>query len=95
MKFKNIMIVTLVPLRADHLSCYGYHRDTTPNIDRIAAEGTIFRARLFDGRADAAGTRFVINWPISFVSWGIWQCRLTRFCADCLRRFGTYDGYLT
>ncbi len=42
MKFKNIMIITLVPLRADHLSCYGYHRDTTPNIDRIAAEGTIF-----------------------------------------------------
>ncbi len=42
MKSKNIMIITLVPLRADHLSCYGYHRDTTPNIDRIAAEGTIF-----------------------------------------------------
>ena len=38
----NIMIITLVPLRADHLSCYGYHRDTTPNIDRIAAEGTNF-----------------------------------------------------
>lgn len=38
----NVMIITLVPLRADHLSCYGYHRDTTPNIDRIAAEGTIF-----------------------------------------------------
>ncbi len=42
MEPKNIMIITLVPLRADHLSCYGYHRDTTPNIDRIAAEGTIF-----------------------------------------------------
>ena len=42
MKSKNIMIITLVPLRADHLSCYGYHRDTTPNIDRIAVEGTIF-----------------------------------------------------
>ena len=38
----NIMIISLVPLRADHLSCYGYHRETTPNIDRLAAEGTIY-----------------------------------------------------
>jgi arylsulfatase A-like enzyme len=50
-------------LRADHLGCYGYHRDTSPNIDRIASEGTIFtnyyasdapclpsRAALFLGR---------------------------------------------
>ncbi|MHA1197168.1 MAG: sulfatase [Promethearchaeota archaeon] len=28
--------------RADHLGCYGYHRNTTPNIDKIAKEGTIF-----------------------------------------------------
>lgn len=26
-------------LRADHLSCYGYTRETTPNIDEIAATG--------------------------------------------------------
>ncbi len=42
MESMNIVIIALCPLRADHLSCYGYHRDTTPNIDRIAAEGTIF-----------------------------------------------------
>src|SRR3989339_8614 len=29
-------------LRADHLGCYGYHRNTSPNIDRIANEGIIF-----------------------------------------------------
>ncbi|MCY3023660.1 MAG: sulfatase [Planctomycetota bacterium] len=28
--------------RADHLSCYGYRRQTTPNMDRIAAQGVRF-----------------------------------------------------
>jgi arylsulfatase A-like enzyme len=38
----NILWIVIDTLRADHLSCYGYHRDTTPNIDRIAAEGVLF-----------------------------------------------------
>ncbi|MCX5796290.1 MAG: sulfatase [Elusimicrobia bacterium] len=29
-------------LRADHLGCYGYHRDTSPHIDALAKEGTLF-----------------------------------------------------
>ncbi len=29
-------------LRADHLGCYGYHRETSPNIDRIASDGVRF-----------------------------------------------------
>ena len=30
-------------MRADHLSCYGYKRSTTPNIDAVAREGTMFK----------------------------------------------------
>lgn len=29
-------------LRRDHMSCYGYHRLTTPHIDRFAQESTLF-----------------------------------------------------
>jgi arylsulfatase A-like enzyme len=29
-------------LRPDHLGCYGYHRDTSPNIDRVARDGIRF-----------------------------------------------------
>lgn len=39
----NIVIVTIDTLRADHLSCYGYDRPTTPFIDEIAARGCVFR----------------------------------------------------
>lgn len=39
---KNIVILGSDSLRADHLSCNGYHRPTSPNIDRIAAKGVNF-----------------------------------------------------
>ena len=39
----NIVLITIDTLRADHLSCYGYNRETSPNIDRIAEEGILFK----------------------------------------------------
>ncbi|MFQ5738917.1 MAG: sulfatase-like hydrolase/transferase [Acidobacteriota bacterium] len=38
----NLLIVSVDTLRADHLSCYGYKLNRTPNIDRWAAEGVRF-----------------------------------------------------
>lgn len=38
----NVVLISLDTVRADHLSCYGYERSTTPNIDAIAREGVIF-----------------------------------------------------
>lgn len=35
----NVLIVVIDSMRADHVGCYGYDRNTTPNIDHIAAEG--------------------------------------------------------
>lgn len=35
----RILYLDIDALRADHLGCYGYHRATSPAIDRIAAEG--------------------------------------------------------
>jgi len=40
---KNLIFITIDALRADHLGCYGYPRDTTPNIDKLAEKGIIFK----------------------------------------------------
>ncbi len=38
----NIVIVVMDTARADHFSCYGYSRPTTPHVDRLAQEGVLF-----------------------------------------------------
>ena len=35
----NIVLLVLDAVRADHLSCYGHDRQTTPNVDRLAERG--------------------------------------------------------
>jgi len=42
-KGPNIILISIDALRADHLSCYGYHRNTSPNIDQLAREGILFK----------------------------------------------------
>lgn len=44
------MLLTIDTLRADHLSAYGYPRQTSPNLDRLAAEGVLFE-------------RAAVQWP--------------------------------
>lgn len=38
----NLLLITIETTRADHLGAYGYHRDTTPEIDRFASQGALF-----------------------------------------------------
>ncbi len=39
---RNVLLIVIDTLRADHLSGYGYKRATSPHIDRLAARGVRF-----------------------------------------------------
>lgn len=39
----HILLYVLDALRHDHLSCYGYHRETSPAIDRLSDDAVIFQ----------------------------------------------------
>jgi choline-sulfatase len=40
---RNVLLISIDTLRADHLSAYGFPRPTTPNIDAVAREGVLFK----------------------------------------------------
>ncbi len=52
----NVILIVVDALRADRLGCYGYSRDTSPNIDKLAKEGALFSQAFSHG----AGTRIAV-----------------------------------
>jgi len=39
----NVILISIDTLRADHLSCYGYSKPTTPNIDDFSQDAVLFK----------------------------------------------------
>jgi arylsulfatase A-like enzyme len=54
---KNVILITIDCLRADHLSCLGYSKETTPTLDNLATEGILF------SQAISTGTSTPISFP--------------------------------
>jgi arylsulfatase len=59
-----IIVVLIDALRPDHLSCYGYERPTSPNIDAIASEGVLFEDAYTNGNwtKPAVASLFTGRW---------------------------------
>jgi arylsulfatase A-like enzyme len=50
---QGVVLIWADTLRRDHMSVYGYHRPTTPILEKLAAEGVLFR----DGVGQATWTK--------------------------------------
>lgn len=57
----NVIILLLDALRADHVGAYGYGRDTTPNIDKLAEEGILFKNMLAQSSWTKPGTASILT----------------------------------
>lgn len=56
----NVLVISFDALRADALGIYGYHRNTSPNIDRFARSALVF------DRAHAAGQATPTSFAAAF-----------------------------
>ncbi len=77
-KKPNIILITLDTTRADRLGCYGYRRQTSPNIDKLANESILYtraiapsswtlpsHASLFTGKFTSShGARYDLEGPL-------------------------------
>ncbi len=43
---RDVILVTIDSIRADHCSWWGYERETTPTLDRLADEGLVFETAI-------------------------------------------------
>lgn len=63
----RIVYIDVDSLRPDHMGCYGYERNTTPNIDRIAQQGARFNhaycaaSPCVPSRANFTSARYAAN----------------------------------
>ena len=49
---RNVVLVSLDTLRADHLGLYGYARDTSPELDAFAREAFVFEREVCELQGD-------------------------------------------
>ncbi|MCM2268375.1 MAG: sulfatase-like hydrolase/transferase [Elusimicrobiales bacterium] len=45
----NVIFLDICSTRADHFGTYGYHRDTTPNMDAFGKSGVVFENAMAEG----------------------------------------------
>jgi hypothetical protein len=41
-RLPSVVLISIDTLRADHLSCYGYDRETSPHLDACARDAALF-----------------------------------------------------
>ena len=100
----NVLVIVIDTLRADHVSSYGYSRATTPEIDRLAAQGVLFEnaiapcswslpshASLLTGRYPFDHGMVNVQ-PMPWLGWGKSSLRGYPTLGEALQRNGYRTG---
>ena len=79
----NVLLISVDAMRRDHMSVYGYHRPTTPNLDLIARQATVFRHSFaHSSRTLYSLSAFLYGVPVSLINWDRPDVRNLRLPAD-------------
>jgi arylsulfatase A-like enzyme len=79
----NVLLISVDAMRRDHMSVYGYHRPTTPNLDLIAQQATVFRHSFaHSSRTLYSLTAFLYGVPVSLIDWDRPDTRNIRLPGD-------------
>ena len=73
----HVLVIVIDTLRTDHLGTYGYLRDTSPFLDRLAGEGAVFTRAVTSSSftGEAISSLFTGQYP-SATPWGAgWYAR--------------------
>ena len=88
-EIKNAILLTIDCLRADHLSCLGYHRETTPQLDRIAKRGILFLQAISNGNSTPTAFRpLLTSTPLSMYNDDKYLSRYRVTIQEALKRNG-------
>jgi arylsulfatase A-like enzyme len=92
----NVVLISIDTLRADHMSLYGYHRPTTPHIDRFASGTRVFDRAYATAPLTSPSVVSMLTglYPYHHGVRLLWQKVDARniTVADYLRRAGYYAG---
>jgi len=91
----NVILVSLDAVRPDHLSCYGYARNTTPHIDALAMEGVLF-THAFSQAPNTVPSHlalFTSRYPLP--EWVWWHSGEMEASTDTLTERLRRHGYVT
>lgn len=69
----HVILISIDTLRSDHLSAYGYHRNTSPNIDRFAERSVVFEDALSSSSWTVPGhaTMLTGKFPVAHGAHGV------------------------
>jgi len=96
----NLILITIDCLRADHISCIGYNRNTTPFIDSLAKNGLLFKEVIVNGAGTFASFTSLFTSTYPFMRGGFERLN-RKTIAEVLKKKGyttagiNDNGYLS
>jgi len=75
MSKRNVILITIDSLRRDFLGCYGYPKNISPNIDKLAKEGILFENAYANGPNTPHAFKSIMmgKYPLEDPGYGVFE----------------------